>query len=169
MLFILTCYVSLLYNIPAHTGSRIHVYDNIWTRVVYNKESFMTLYHYMLCIATRIQSTETPVRHTESSEMWPGQMRRISPPMGCDRITCLPLWREPPDHKAQCWRVPTHCIPWRPATSTPSRSWCSGMVVETVNETMRVFQTNNNNIAYDKLKCSQKHRSIIFLLEYTFL
>ena len=28
----------------------------------------MTLYHYMLCIATRIQSTETPVRHTESHQ-----------------------------------------------------------------------------------------------------
>ena len=94
--------------------------------------------------ATWIHSTETPVRHTESSEMWPGQMRRISPPMGRDRITCLPLRREPPDHKAHCWRVPTHCIPWRPATSTPSGSWCSGMVVETVIETVRVFQTNNN-------------------------
>ena len=95
--------------------------------------------------ATWIHSTETPVRHTESSEMWPGQMRRISPPMGRDRITCLPLRREPPDHKAHCWRVPTHYIPWRPATSTPSGSCCSGMVVETVIETVRVFQTNNNN------------------------
>ena len=65
-------------------------------------------------------------------------MRRISPPMGRDRITCLPLWREPPDHKAHCWRVPTHCIPWRPATSTPGGSWCSGMVVETVNKTESV-------------------------------
>ena len=44
----------------------------------------------------------TLVRHTESSEMWPGQMRRISQPMGRDRITCLPLQREPPDHKAHC-------------------------------------------------------------------
>ena len=47
-------------------------------------------------------TTETPVRHTESSEMWPGQMCRISPPMGRDHITCLPLQREPPDHKAHC-------------------------------------------------------------------
>ena len=85
------------------------------------------------------------VRHTESSEMWPGQMRRISPPMGCDRITCLPLRWEQPDHKAHCWRVPTHCIPWRPATTTPSGSWCSGMVVKIVIETMRVLQTNNIN------------------------
>ena len=47
-------------------------------------------------------STETSIRHFESSEMsmWPSQMRRISLPMGCDHITCLPLRREPPDHKA---------------------------------------------------------------------
>ena len=38
--------------------------------------------------ATWIHSTETPVCHTESSELWPGQMHRISPPMGRDRITC---------------------------------------------------------------------------------
>ena len=38
-------------------------------------------------------------------------------------ITCLPrLRREPPDHKAHCRRVPIHCIPWRPATSTRSGS-----------------------------------------------
>ena len=35
------------------------------------------------------------------------QMRRISLPMGCDHITCLPLRREPSDHKAHCWRVST--------------------------------------------------------------
>ena len=35
-------------------------------------------------------------------QMRPGQMRRISPPMGRDRITSLPLWREPPDHEAHC-------------------------------------------------------------------
>ena len=70
---------------------------------------------------------------------------QISLLMGCDRITCLPMRREPPDHKAHCWRVPTHCIPWRPATSTRIGSRCSGMVVETVIETLRVFQTNNNN------------------------
>ena len=29
-------------------------------------------------------------------------------------------------------RVPTHCIPWRPATSTRSGSRCSGMVIKTV-------------------------------------
>ena len=44
----------------------------------------------------------TSIRHFESSEMSPGQMRRISLPMGCDRITCLPLRREPPDYKAHC-------------------------------------------------------------------
>ena len=60
----------------------------------------------------------------------------ISLPMGRDRITCLPLRREPPGHKAHCWRVPTHCIPWRPATSTRSGSRRSGMVVETVYETV---------------------------------
>ena len=49
-------------------------------------------------------------------------------------------------HKAHCWRVPTHCIPWRPATSTRSRFRRSGMVIKTVYETVRVFQTNNNNI-----------------------
>ena len=43
------------------------------------------------------------------------------------------------------WRVPTHCIPWRPATSTRSGSQRSGMVIKTVYETVRVFQTNNNN------------------------
>ena len=101
--------------------------------------------------------TETPVRHTESSKMWPGQMHRISPTMGRDRITCLPLRKEKPDHKAHCWRVPTHCIPWRPATSTPSGSLCSGMVVETVNETVRVFQTNNNNIYYVDPGLQNKH------------
>ena len=59
-------------------------------------------------------------------------------------ITCLPLRREPPDHKAHCWRLPTHCIPWRPTTSTRSESRRSGMVIKTVYETVRVFQTNNN-------------------------
>ena len=34
--------------------------------------------------------------------MWPGQMCQISLPMGRDRITCFPLQREPPDHKAHC-------------------------------------------------------------------
>ena len=62
---------------------------------------------------TWVHSTETSVRHSKSSEIWPGQMWRISLPMGCDRITCLPLRKEPPDHNlAHCWRVPTHCIPW---------------------------------------------------------
>ena len=70
----------------------------------------------------------------------------ISLSMGRDRITCLPLRREPPDHKAHCWRVPTHCIPWRPATSTRSGSRRSGMVIKTVYETVRVFQTNKNII-----------------------
>ena len=93
---------------------------------------------------TWVHSTETPVRHSKSSAMWPGQMCRMSLPMGRDRITCLPLWREPPDHKAHCWRVPTHCIPWRPATSIRSGSRRSGMVIETVYATVRVFQTNNN-------------------------
>ena len=78
---------------------------------------------------------------------------RISPQMGHDRITCLPLRWEPPDHKAHCWRVPTHCIPWRPATF-----WCSGMVVKTVNETVRVFQRNNNN-REDRHSCSGKHNA----------
>ena len=41
--------------------------------------------------------------------------------------------------------MPTHCIPWRPATSTRSGSWRSGMGVEPVIETVSVFQTNNNN------------------------
>ena len=94
---------------------------------------------------TWVHSTETSVRHSKSSAMWPCQMCRNSLPMGRDRITCLPLRREPPDHKAHCWRVPTHCIPWRPATSTRSGSQRSGMVIKTVYETMRVFQTNNNN------------------------
>ena len=35
-------------------------------------------------------------------QMWPGQMLRLSPPMWRDRITCLPLRREPPDHDAHC-------------------------------------------------------------------
>ena len=39
---------------------------------------------------------------SKSSAMWPGQMCRISLPVGRDRITCLPLRREPPDHKAHC-------------------------------------------------------------------
>ena len=76
--------------------------------------------------------------HSKSSEMWPGQMCRISLPMGHDSITCLLLQIEPSDHKAHCWRVPTHCIPWRPATSTRSGSRRSGMVVETVYETESV-------------------------------
>ena len=88
---------------------------------------------------TWVHSTETSVRHSKSSEMWRGQMCRISLPMGCDRITCLPLRRERPYHKAHCWRVSTHCIPWRPATSTRSGSRCSGMVIKTVYETVRVF------------------------------
>ena len=101
---------------------------------------------------TWVHSTETSVRHAKSSAMRPGQMCRISLPMGRDRITCLPLRREPPDHKAHCWRVPRHCIPWRPATSTRSGSRRSGMVIKTVYETVRVFQTNNNNsrrVSYD--------------------
>ena len=32
------------------------------------------------------------------------------------------------DHEAHCWIVPTHCIPWRPATSTRSGSRRSGML-----------------------------------------
>ena len=52
--------------------------------------------------ATWIHSTETPVRHTESSEMLLSQIRRISLPMEYDHIACLPLRREPPDHKAHC-------------------------------------------------------------------
>ena len=87
---------------------------------------------------TWVHSSETSVRHSKSSAMWPGRMCRISLPMGRDRITCLPLRREPPEHKAHCWRVPTHCVPWRPATSTQSGSRRSGMVIKTVNETVRV-------------------------------
>ena len=94
---------------------------------------------------TWVQPTETSVRYSKSSEMWKSQMCRISVPMGRDRITCLPLRREPPDHKAHCGRGPTHCIPWRTATSTRSGSRRSGMVIETVCETVRVLQTNNNN------------------------
>ena len=59
-------------------------------------------------------TTETSVRHSKSSAMWPGQMCRISLPMGRDRITCLPLRREPPDHKAHCPRpgaIPASTIP----------------------------------------------------------
>ena len=87
---------------------------------------------------TWVHSTETSVRHSKSSEMWPGQICLISLPMGRYRITCLPLRREPPDHKAHCWRVSTHCIPWRPATSTRNGSRRSGMVIETVYETVSV-------------------------------
>ena len=42
-----------------------------------------------------------------------------------------PLRREPPDHKAHCWRVPTLCIRWRHATSTRSGSYHSCMVDKT--------------------------------------
>ena len=48
----------------------------------------------------------------------------------------------------------SHCIPWRPATSTRSGSRRSGMVIETVYETVRVFQTNNNN---NNNKCSASY------------
>ena len=44
---------------------------------------------------TWVHSTETSVSHSKSSAMWPGQMCQISLPMGRDRITCLPLRREP--------------------------------------------------------------------------
>ena len=73
-------------------------------------------------------------------------------PMGRDRITCLPLRREPPDHKAHWWRVPTHCIPWRPATSTRSGPRRSGMVIETIWETESVLneqqQQHRSNFVY---------------------
>ena len=39
-----------------------------------------------------------------------------------------------------------YCIPWRPATSTRSGYRRSGMVVETVYETARVFQTTRVTI-----------------------
>ena len=106
---------------------------------------------------TWVHSTETSVRHSKSSAMWPGQMCLISLPMGPDRITCLPLRRELPDHKVHCWRVPTHCIPWRHATSTRSGSRRSGMVIKTVHETVRVFQTNNNNRPFARSHLSACH------------
>ena len=60
---------------------------------------------------TWVHSTETSVRHSKSSAMWPGQMCRISLPMRRDRITSLPLRREPRDHTAHCWRVPLTAFP----------------------------------------------------------
>ena len=74
------------------------------------------------------------------------QMCRISLPMGRDRITWLSLRRKPPDHNAHCWSVPTHCIPWRPATSTPSGSVRSAKVIKTVGGTVRMFQTPTRTI-----------------------
>ena len=102
---------------------------------------------------TWVHSTEKSVRHSKSSAMCPGQMCRISLPMVRDRITCLPLRREPPDHKTHCWRVPTR-----------SGSRRGGMVVETVYETVRVFQTNNNNINFVELSTSKFHPFIKLLI-----
>ena len=101
---------------------------------------------------TWAHSTETSVRHSKSPEMWSGQMCRISLPMGRDCVTCLPLRKEPPHHKAHCRRESTHCIPWRPAMSTRRHAgpdaveWLSKLYMK-----LRVSQTNNNNVGLPRL------------------
>ena len=72
-------------------------------------------------------------------------MCRISRPMGLDRIACLPLRREPPDHK---WHIVAHSLHSLEACDVSSKrvptQWNGYRYCQSVYGTVRVCQTNNN-------------------------